>query len=111
MGKRFVRTADVDKRAIQFCRQFQAIEKMPLIHIQFSPDNKSIDIFSNDGERPRSNTLSVEHILLLDVEQAKANGGTFEALLSSRKIRKPKPRFSQAESDKEVQEFLTSEDQ
>jgi hypothetical protein len=102
-------TADADTRAIQLHHQLQAIEEMPLIHIQFPSDGKSIEVFSNDGGRIRHNTLSVDAILSLDVEQAKVNGGTFEALLSSRK--RPKPRVSQAEVDEAVRTFLTGEDQ
>jgi hypothetical protein len=104
--KRFVRTDSADKRAIQLYQQLRAIEKMPSIEVHFTKDGKNIILCSKD-DRMNFNEYSVDHILLLDVQQAIKNGGTLVALVTSR--RQVRPRVSQAEVDEGMIEFFSSE--
>lgn len=103
----FVRTSDVDRRAIEFHLRLREIEKMPLVHITVSKDGKKI-LLCNKQDPSVYAPMSVEDILLLDIEEAKAKGGTQKDLVMSRKA--AKSRVTQAEVDEGVPGFLSGDD-
>jgi hypothetical protein len=91
MGSRFVKTYEADRRAIELHLQLRAIEKLPRVTARVSKDRKSIIII--DKSDPASfNEVSVGRVLSFDVDAARANGGTREALMiSERKTPIPIP--------------------
>lgn len=107
MGKRFVRAHDADKRAIRLHLALEALKQMPEIGVIISDDQKSIVIFDQNN-RTRFWNWSIDMILSFDLEKTKANGGTVEALIASRRY--PKPRVPQSEVDEGVRQFLTGND-
>ena len=112
MGKQFVPVRDADKRAIDLHFMLREVEQMPLIEIRVFKDEKQ-PIFIQDRSDPNNPNkwwmVSIDHFLRLNIEQAKAEGGTALALILSRK--KPeRPRLPQAEVDRAVNQFLSGED-
>jgi len=96
MGKRFVKVNDADRRALRLHHQIKAVESLPLIYVWFPDDGRTI-VVAEDRKEGSSRTFSVDAFLMLDVEQAKNKGGTWESLVLS--IKHPKPKVSQAEID------------
>jgi hypothetical protein len=109
MGKRFVPVRDADKRAIALHLMLQEVEQMPLIEIQVFGDEKQPIIIIDRQRKGHWWNFSVDSFLALDVEQAKANGGTALALIQSRK-KKERPRLPQTEIDRAVNQFLTGDE-
>jgi hypothetical protein len=109
MGKRFVPVRDADRRALEFYFMLKEVEQMPLVEIDVSMDSKKPILIRDKNDRNYWQTMSIDAFLSLDVEQAKAEGGTGKALIWSRK--KPaRPRIPQAEVDRAVNNFLSGED-
>jgi hypothetical protein len=108
MGKRFVPVRDADKRAIALHLMLQEVEQMPLIEIQVFGDEKQPIIIIDRQRKGYWWNFTVDGFLALDVEQAKANGGTALALIQSWK-KKERPRLPQTEIDLAVNQFLTGE--
>jgi len=106
MGKRFVRTHDADARAIALHLKLLELEKMDLIDVEYSKDNKKI-IIGEKGTR-RNVEANVDTVLLLDVAEAKRNGGTYSALWAT--CKPAKPRVPQAVIEEQVHEFLAGDD-
>jgi hypothetical protein len=109
MGKRFVRVGGADKRAIDLHRQLRAMEAMPSIEVQFSRDGTKIYL-GDKNDQGRGNVYTVDQILMLDVQQAKEAGGTWEALVMSCKRIKREPQVTQHEVDEGLQSFLSGEE-
>jgi len=112
MGKRFVPVRDADKRAIDLHLMLREVEQMPLIQLRVFKDEKQPIVIHDRSDPINPNkwwTFSIDQFLRLDVERAKAEGGTALALVLSRK--KPeRPRLPQAEVDRAVSQFLSGED-
>jgi hypothetical protein len=109
MGKRFVPVRDADKRAIALHLMLQEVEQMPLIEVQLSRDEKQPIIIIDRQRRGYWWIFTVDGFLALDLEQAKANGGTALALIQSRK-KKERSRLPQTEIDRAVDQFLTGDE-
>lgn len=109
MGKRFVPVRDADKRAIDLHFMLQEVAGMPLIEVRVFRDAKQPIHILDRTDSDKWWTVTIDHFLRLDVEQAKAEGGTAMALVFSRK--KPeRPRLPQTEVDRAVNKFLIGED-
>jgi hypothetical protein len=109
MGKRFVPVRDADKRAIDLYLMLQEVEQMPLVELHVYKDSKKPILIQDRNDSNKWWTVTVDLFLRLDVEQAKADGGTAFALYWSRK--KPeRPRLPQTEVDRAVNKFLSGED-
>jgi len=108
MGKRFVPVRDADKRAIALHLMLREVEQMPLIEVEVYLDEKRPIIIIDRQRKGIWWNFSVDGFLALDVEQAKANGGTASALIGSQK-KKERPRLPQTEIDRAVNEFLTGD--
>ena len=106
MGKRWVAAHNADKRAIELHLLLREIEQMQSIFVIYKDDNKTI-IVGDKADRDYFRKMSVDNILSLNVQEAKDKGGTFKALLTSR--RPAKPQVSQAEVDEGVQSFLSGD--
>jgi hypothetical protein len=108
MGKRFTPTGDADRRAIRFYHQIRAIiETLPSVEVRFTHDGKKVRLCKKTDSDYRTD-YTVDEVLMLDVEQAVRDGGTWIALVRSRKA--VRPRVPQAEIDEAVQEFLDGEE-
>ena len=109
MGKKFVPIADADKRAIQLYLMLKEVEQMPLIGLKVHGNGKRPIELCDGTDRGNWDLFSIDGFLLLDVDQAKAEGGTFMALKLSRK-KLGKPRLPQAEIDRVVENFMVGND-
>jgi hypothetical protein len=111
MGKRFVPVRDADKRAIDLHLMLREVEQMPLIEIRVSGDRncKQPIVIQDRSDHDKWWTVSIDHFLGLNVEQAKAEGATALALILSRK-KLERPRIPQTEVDRAVNQFLSGED-
>ena len=107
MGKRFISIYEAERRAIELHLQLREIEKLPLVEVEFPSDHKSI-ILAEKGTRKYVYS-GMDLILGLDVEKAKANGGTYKALLDSYK--RPKTRVTQSEVEEGTYRFLQGDDE
>jgi hypothetical protein len=109
MGKRFVPVRDADKRAIDLHFMLEAVAELPFVEVRVNRDDKQ-PIFIQDKTKSSDWwTVSIDHFLTFDIEQAKEAGGTAQALLRSRKRPGP-PRLPQTEIDRAVNKFFTGED-
>ncbi|MET4069612.1 hypothetical protein ABID58_004414 [Bradyrhizobium sp. S3.2.6] len=109
MGKRFVAARDADRRALDLYLMIKEVEQMPLVHLAISIDEKRPIFIQDKTNQHYWDHFTIDGFLSLDVEQAKAEGGTAKALIWSRK--KPaRPRVPQAEVDRAVDRFLAGED-
>lgn len=109
MGKRFVPVRDADKRAIDLHFMLQEVAQMPLIEVRVYRDGKQPIHVLDRTNSTNWWTLSIDHFLRLDPEQARAEGGTALALIYSRK-KQERPRLPQTEIDRAVNKFLIGED-
>jgi hypothetical protein len=109
MGKRFVPVRDADKRAIALHLALKEVEQMPLIEVQIYRNEKQPILIVDRQRKGFWWNLSIDWFLSLDVEQAKANGGTAQALIESRKKKERLP-LPQTEIDRAVTQFMTGED-
>ncbi len=103
MGKRLISIYEADTRAIEFHLQLREIEKLPLVEVEYPPDHKSI-ILAEKGNFRMYIKASINFVLSLDVEKARANGGTYKALLAT--SRPPKARIPQKEVEEGTYRFL-----
>lgn len=109
MGKRFVPVRDADRRALELYFMLKEVEQMPLVHLAISIDEKKPIFLQDKNDQHHWDHFSVDRFLSLNVERAKAEGGTYQALVWSRKKPTP-PRVPQVEVDRAVDRFLTGED-
>lgn len=110
MGKRFVPVRDVDKRAIELYLALREVENMPLVVLRVRKDSKEPIAFGDKGGDPDSwRAFTIDAFLRLDIEKAKAKGGTAFDLATSYKPRPP-ARIPQREVDRGVQQFFSGED-
>ena len=85
------------------------VGQMPLIGLRVFKDRKEPIFIQDKKDQDKWWTLSIDHFLRLNVEQAKAEGGTALALILSQK--KPaRPRIPQAEVDRAVDQFFSGRD-
>jgi hypothetical protein len=109
MGKRFVPVGNVDKRAIRLYRMLREVEGMPLVTLHVNEEPKVLIILGAKDDHTLQKSFTVDQFLLLNIEQAKANGGTAQALWISRAA-PTSPRIPQKEVDGAVVDFLSPED-
>lgn len=102
-----MKTHDADRRAIELHLQLRAIERLPNVVVQISKDLKKISIIEK-SDPIRFNTISVDRVLSFDVDAAKANGGTREALMVSK--RKKPISIPSVELQDAVDSFLMDDD-
>jgi hypothetical protein len=88
LGSRFVKTHEADSRVIDLYLQLRAIQQLPHVVIQINKDRNIV--VSDKSDRTKFKIVSVEGILSFDVDMAKTNGGTWEAVIVSRR-KKPIP--------------------
>jgi hypothetical protein len=109
VGKRFVPVRDADKRAIDLHLMLQEVEQMPLVALRIYKDSKQPIVIRDRNDPDKWWPVTVDLFLQLNVEQAKADGGTAFALYCSRK-KLERPRLPQTEVDRAVNSFLSGED-
>lgn len=107
MPKKWLHPATADRRAIELYRQLKAIEELQLVEIDLSGDSKSI-ILADKTRRRYWREWTVDQILSFDVQQAKDNGGTYDAL--SKSLRRATKRMTHAEAEEEVHHFLSGDE-
>jgi hypothetical protein len=105
--KRWMLAKIADERAIELHLQLQAVaEMLPLIEIQF-PEGRRLILVADKNRRFAFSEITIDTFLSLNVQQAKDNGGTYEAFMASRRSAK---RVTQHEVDEEVTRFLSGEE-
>lgn len=107
MPKKWLHPATADRRAIELYRQLKAIEELQLVEIDLSGDSKSI-ILADKTRRRYWREWTVDQILSFDVQQAKDNGGTYDAL--SKSLRRATKQMTHAEAEEEVHHFLSGDE-
>src|SRR5262249_4548870 len=110
MGKRFVPVRDADKRAIRLHLMLKQVEQMPLIDLRLHADEKNAIVIIDKRNPARVWAYTVDQFLGLDVEQAKAAGGTAVDLVCSRKAPQ-RPRLPQSEIDRAVDDFMSGDEE
>ncbi|WP_377830329.1 hypothetical protein ACFKHW_17365 [Bradyrhizobium lupini] len=109
MGTRFVPVRDADRRALELHFMLKEVEQMPLVHLAISIDQKKPILLQDKSDQHHWDHFSVDRFLSLNIEQAKAEGGTYQALVWSRK-KMARPPVPQAEVARAVDSFLAGED-
>ncbi|MCA1414483.1 hypothetical protein I6F30_25510 [Bradyrhizobium sp. NBAIM20] len=84
------------------------VEQMPLVQVSIDVSSKTPILIQDKTDHHYWRHLTVEGFLSLNVEQAKAEGGTAKALIGARK-KAPRPRIPQTEVDRAADRFLAGD--
>ena len=89
--------AEADRRGLRLYRRLRQIEAMDKIRVAVPTNDPPRIIIWDRNDDTCFKDVTVETILSLDVKEAEKKGGTFEALLTSRKAAKPRPSVGELE--------------